>query len=281
VAVLLKKVTGKPVILWVHRMPEGRGIAGRLTSFVLNNCDFVMFNSSFTLNRAKKISRMKAFEILPPGVDENGFRPMKGAGIKKRLGIPRETKMVFAVGRLVEKKGFEFLIRAMALLENRNAVCAIGGTGPLEQELKLLAKSLGLEKRVLFPGWIRNSELPLWMNDSDVVAVPSIVDSCGDTETLGIVAIEAIACGRPTIVSGVGGLVDVVKDGYNGFVVPQKDSARLAEKIGAVLSNRGANSEMGRNARRHAVENFSWSKTVGRTIEIYERLLAEKAKKNC
>ncbi len=276
ISVLIKKLTGKPVVLWVHRMNYGGPFVKSMTRFVLRNCDFVLFNSSYTLNRAKRLSKMKAFAIVPPGVDENLFKPIKKTGIRKKIGVGTKTKMVFAVGRFVEKKGFACLINAMEKVKARDVVCVIAGVGPLEGSLKQLAKEKGLEKKVLFPGWVKNSELPLWMNEADVVVVPSIVDSRGDTETLGIVAIEAIACGSPIIVSNVGGLVDVVKHGFNGFIARQKDSNDLAKKINLILQSNSLNNKMAKNAREHAEQNFSWAKTVEKTIEIYQKVLEKK-----
>lgn len=272
IAVLLKKISKKPVVLWNHNLSYGGFFLNSITKFVLENCDFVMFNSSYTLERAKKISKMKAFDLVYPSIDEKLFRPMPKQGLRKKLGIGKGKKLVFGIGRFVEKKGFRYLIEAMALVKSKDAVCLIVGYGPLEQELKQLAEEKGLEKKVFFMGRLVNTDVPVWMNEADLVVVPSIVDSNGETETLGIVAVEAIACGKPAIVSNVGGLVDVIKDGYNGFLVNEKSPEQLAEKIDFILSKPEITAKFSANARKYCEEKFTWARAVDKTIAIYEKV---------
>ena len=164
IAVFFKKLTGKPVVLWNHNLPYGGFFLNSLTKFVLENCDFVMFNSVYTLERARKIAKMKAFEIVYPGIDESLFRPMKKQGARKKLGIPESKKIVFAIGRFVEKKGFKYLVAAMQSVESKGVVCVIAGYGPLEKELKQLAGGKGLEGKIFFTGKLNNAEVPAWMN---------------------------------------------------------------------------------------------------------------------
>ncbi len=273
IAVFFKLLTGKPVVLWIHRMVYRNPITKALTSFVLNNADYVMFNASYTTKKAQAISNMRDFGIVSPSVDETLFRPMPKPGLRKKLGLSPSQKIIFSAGRFVEKKGFPYLVEAMKHVKAKDIVCVIAGYGPKERELKQLVKERGLEKKVLFVGRIPNAEIPLWMNEADLIVVPSIIDSTGETETLGIVAIEAIACAKPVIVSKVGGLVDVVKDGYNGFLVRQKQPLELAEKIDQAFKNPAKLKQLGKNARAHCEQNFSWDSAVEKTIKIYEKAL--------
>lgn len=272
IAVLLKKISKKPVVLWNHNLSHRGFFLKPITKFVLENCDFVMFNSSYTLARAEEISRMKAFGIVYPSIDEKLFRPMRKTGIRKKIGLGSGKKLVFAIGRFVEKKGFRYLVEAMSMLKSRDAVCLIVGYGPMEKELKRLAAEKGLEGRIIFMERLVNTDVPIWMNEADLVVVPSIVDSGGETETLGIVAVEAIACGKPAIVSRVGGLVDVVKDGYNGFLVDEKSPEQLAEKIDFLLSRPDLMKKFSANARKYCEEKFTWAMAVDKTIAVYEKL---------
>ena len=273
IAVILKKLTGKPVVIFIHRMVYGNFVTKSINRFVLGNCDFVIFNSSYTMKKTRKLCKVRHSAVIPPSVDMALFKKIARPGVRKKLGLRPEQKIIFAIGRFVEKKGLPYLIEAMARLKTKNAVCVIAGFGPLEKDLKKLVEKKGLQKKVLFAGTVPNREVPLWMNEAAVVVVPSIFDSEGETETLGIVAIEALACGKPVIASKVGGLVDVVKDGVSGFLVKEKDSAELAKKIGLVLGNSSSASSIGKKARSFVEKNFALPVTVDRTIEVYRSLV--------
>jgi len=276
VALALKAVTGKPVVLWVHRMVFGNFLQRKLARFILRNCDSVVFSSSYTMKKAWKIIPRRDFSVLYLGVDCSIFKPGPKPGLRKGLGIKPGQKMVLAVGKFLEKKGFPYLIEAMALVKSRDAVCVIAGYGPLEEELKHYVEKRGLQQKVLLHGQILHKGLAKWFNEADLVVVPSIIDRFGETETLGVVAVEAIACGKPVIASKVGGLVDVVKDGYNGFLVEPKNKEQLAEKIDLVLKNRALSKKLGLQARKYAVEKFSWEAIVKQTLQIYEKVLKKK-----
>ncbi len=272
VAVAIKKLTGKPVVLWIHRMVHSNFVTKALNKFVLENCDYVAFNSSYTMKKAQAIANMNAFGIVAPSIDLNLFKQTPKPGIRRKLGISSKQKMLFSAGRFVEKKGFPYLIEAMKHVKTRDAVCVIAGYGPEEEKLKQLVKERGLEKKITFVERIPNADVPLWLNEADVVVIPSIVDSKGETETLGIFAIEATACAKPVIVSQVGGLVDVVKNGFNGFLVKQKSPIELAEKIDFIFKSPAKLKKIGQNARTRCEQNFSWHYAVKKTLKIYRSL---------
>lgn len=273
VAVLLKKITGKPFVIWIQRTVYGPKFFRYLKGLVFRNCDYVMFNSSYTQEDTLKQFSPKKHCVLHMGLDLNHFKPMDMRGCRKKLGLPEKKRIIFSVGRFVEKKGFEYLIEAMSLVNTKNLVCVIGGSGPLEQKFKSLARGNFLEDKFIFPGWVSNEDVNLWMNAADVFIVPSIFDARGETETLGIVAVEAIACGTPVIASSVGGLVDVVQHGLNGFRVKQKSASDLAEKIDLIFSKPGLVEVLGKNARKYAQENFSVSQAVDRMMSVYKEVL--------
>ncbi len=273
VGIILKKLTGKPVVLWVHRMVFGNFIQTALTKFVLRNCDFVMFNSSYTLEKAKAVVKLKDFGIVSPSIDEKKFKVMTRVGLRKKIGVENNKKIIFSIGRFVEKKGFVYLIEAMHYVKSDGAVCVIAGHGPLEKELKQMVKGKGLSDKIIFIGEVQNADVPLWMNEADIVVIPSIVDSRGETETLGIVALEATACGKPVIVSKVGGLIDVVKDGFNGFLVKPKNPKEIAKKLNILLKDEILRKRMSKNARDYTEKNFSWYSAVEKGFEIYQKIL--------
>lgn len=275
-AAILKKLTGKPFVIWVQRMVFGTGPTKWLNLFVLRNCDHVFFNSSYTQKETLKKITPKSHSILHMGVDQDIFKPMSKIGSRKKLKLPQKQKIVFAIGRFVEKKGFEYLIEAMSLIKTKDVQLLIAGFGPLEQKFKALVKENRLGQTVKFVGLVPNKSVPLWLNACDVFVVPSIVDSGGETETLGIVAVEGIACGKPVIASSVGGLVDVIKKDISGFPVKQKNPEEIAEKIDLLFGKKGLIEKMGKKARKYAQENHSEKQAVDKTMKVYEKILGTK-----
>ena len=138
--------------------------------------------------------------------------------------------LMLAVGRLVEKKGFEHLIRAMRLAGDRSAFRArIVGDGPLRQSLEALARSNGLSDRIEFLGWRSGPEVSELMVGADLFVAPSVTAGDGDMEGMPLVITEAMSTGLPTVGSRHSGIPEVVIDGENGLVVEERDERGLAE----------------------------------------------------
>jgi len=273
IAALVKKITGKPVVLYVHGATVFLGLFKSLTGFALRNADFVFFNSSYTKRKALEIAQVENCAVLSPGIDVQRFSGNRGKGfVRKKHGIATSAPVVFSLGRLVERKGFEYLIRAMQSVKS-NAVLVLAGSGPMEKELKDLTRRLGLENRVVFAGRIPAKELPLYYADCNVFVLPAIVDSKGDTEGLGMVLAEAMASGKPVIASRVGGIPDVVVDKVNGFLVEQKKPKELAQKINTLLGNSARRQRMGKAGRAFANKKFSWDRVCGEMLRVHTQLL--------
>lgn len=144
-------------------------------------------------------------------------------------------RVVLFVGRLAEKKGIRYLIEAMKYIDN--AVLVIAGQGPLLDELKEQVSTEGLNDIVKFIGAKTHAELRTIYASADVVAVPSITAEDNDKEGLPLVVLEAMASGTPVVGTRSGGIKEVIKDGENGLIVPEKDSTGLADKIRMLLDD--------------------------------------------
>ena len=116
-----------------------------------------------------------------------------------------------------------------------NVKLTIVGTGPLENQIKNLIKELGLERTVKIISNVSDERLVEFYNSSDIFVLPSIVDSQGNTEGLGVVLLEAMACNVPVIASNIGGIPDIVHDNINGILVPQKDILELSKTINELI----------------------------------------------
>ena len=131
----------------------------------------------------------------------------------------------------------------------------------------------GLNDFVSFLAYIPNDHIASYYTAADIFVLPSIVDRKGDTEGLGVVLLEANACKTPVIGSGVGGIPDVIRDGENGYLVEQKKSQDLAEKIMKLAGDEKLRKQMGDTGRLIIEEYFNWNHQVKRIMQIYDSLL--------
>jgi type III pantothenate kinase len=206
-------------------------------------------------------------QVVPCGVDTAHFTPFGPVDHLPGLGTPGRRRLL-AVGRLVERKGFDLAVRALAELPEAELV-VVGGP-PADQldddqearRLRALADELGVADRLVLAGQRPHESMPAIYRSADVVlAVPWY-------EPFGITPLEAAACGRPLVGAAVGGLLDSVDDEVTGHLVPPRDPAALAAQVRTVLGNPDEAAEMGRRARTRAVALFDWAVVAARTEEV-------------
>lgn len=198
--------------------------------------------------------------LLPHGVDLHRFTPRS----TKSTGILR----LLAIGRLVEKKGFHFLIAALAGLRIPFTLTIVGD-GPERERLGHLVALNNLENRVVFYGSATHAELPRIFADSDVVVVPSIQDRSGDRDGLPNVVLEAMACGRAIIASDAGAIASAITDNENGLLVPPGDPVALSQAIRRLAASKELRAQLGRNGRERAEHDYE----VGRCSKRFHQLL--------
>jgi D-inositol-3-phosphate glycosyltransferase len=207
--------------------------------------------------------------VIPLGVDMDRFRPAVKADARRRLGLGDERIILF-VGRLEPLKGVDILIGAASMLDSDVdcSVLIVGGdetSSAQVEQLKGLARALGVGERVAFAGAVDHEMLPLYYNAADVCVVPS------HYESFGLVAIEAMASGVPVVASRVGGLTGTVKDGETGYLIPWLCPEPFAERIELLLDNEPLRVSLG-EAAREAVSRYRWENVAGSVLEVYEAL---------
>jgi glycosyltransferase involved in cell wall biosynthesis len=225
------------------------------------------------LGRAAAVTGCSQF-VVDDAVARFGLKP--GAGVVVPNGVdlaaapPTEPlelpfgRFVFAVGRAVEKKGFDLLLRSFAgvAAEHPDTGLLIGGDGAARPQLEALARELGLQDRVALPGRLSREQVAWAMQDAGVFVLPSRV------EPFGIVVLEALRAGRPSVVSSRGGAPEIVRDEREGLVVDPFDTPALTSAIGRLLSDEPLAAHLGA-AGRERVGEYAWSAIGERYREIY------------
>ncbi len=202
---------------------------------------------------------------VPNGVDLDRFKPgLDTADVRDSLALNEEKVLLF-LGRVRREKGVDLAIRALPhLIKKVGPVrLVIVGEGDFDEEILPLAKSLGVEDRVLVVGKIDDEKVPLYHNLADVFLMPST-----RWEALPLSLLEAIASGSVVVASKVGGIPGVIRDGYNGILVQKGSPDDLVDGCVTALSSTG--DEIAKNARETAEEQFDSDKMVEKTIAIYE-----------
>lgn len=271
IGVLLKKLVKKPCITTIHGSDvfSLKGVfANRFNKVVHLLSDCVTVNSSATADAVKALSRDIPLVSLPMGVDPECFY------FKKRCVTScSEVRKVLYVGRLIEWKGVDYLIKAVALVRRSfpETQLIIVGDGPEMGGLKKIAKDSGLGFDVEFAGSVSHSQVQKYFDTSDVFVLPSIVNDKGETEGLGVVILEAMASGVPVVGSRAGGIPDIVIDGETGLLSIPKDPQSIADCIIQFFSDTNLSSKLSLNARNNVVSNYSWSHISNRLVLLYRQ----------
>lgn len=279
---------GPPLVISCHGsgvfLAERFGWAGALARYALRRCAALTACSADLAGRLRELGAGvgcgPAAERIPYGVDTERFRPLDTrersaarAALAARHEVPVDAPWIGAVGRLVYKKGFEVLIDALpAIAEKAPAVqCLIAGSGPLRQQLVERARALGVADRLHLIGPLAHADVPQLYAALDVVAVPSVHGPGGNVDGLPNTLMEALASGTPVIASRVAGIPDVVRDGDNGLLFGEGDPAGLAAGASRLLGDPETAGRIGADARRDAVAELRWERTVERFEAVYAR----------
>ena len=197
---------------------------------------------------------------IAPGIDTDHFSPQDATQLRSELGLT-EKKVIVSVGRLVHRKGQDVLIEAMPaiLKEVPEAHILMIGEGPYRSYLEHRVKALGLHKEVTFIGRLLYAELPKHICVGDLFVMPSRSRLAGlEVEGLGIVYLEASACGLPVIAGNSGGAPDAVLEGETGLVVDGTRKSEVAAAVVELLSDPDRSKAMGIRGRQWIIQEWRW-----------------------
>lgn len=269
---------GVPVVQTFHalgvvkRRHQGRDDTSpderiRLETELARSVDWVAATCTDEVAELRRMGRAEsAMSVVPCGVNPAEFSHIGPAATH---GKPRR---IVSVGRLVPRKGFETVIRAMPQMPTAELVI-VGGPDKSEldadaeaQRLNSVAAQCGVADRVHLYGAIARDEMPMLLRSADVVAATPWY------EPFGIVPLEAMACGVPVVASAVGGMLDTVVDEVTGRLVPPRDPQRCADAINPILSDRDLRAALGCAGRARVQQRYSWQRVAEETAAVYDRM---------
>lgn len=258
---------------WIHCRPVLATVQGSdifqvpqhfigawLTRNVLQRCDYVTALSQALKQAVIDLGiSSDSVQVIPNGVDTTHFIPPTNT---------KRDKVILYVGTLIERKGLKYLFTAVpkVLRTFPDYRLVLVGDGPQNASLHQLAKDLGILEQVSFVGFQPPDQIRTWMQRAQALVLPST------EEGMGVVLLEAMACGTPIIGSRVDGIQDVISPDV-GLLVPPADSSALTEAIQTLLSDRRKWRDMSHHARVRAVTHYDWDQIATRFVALYKSLL--------
>ena len=256
----------------------------RLMRRIGTGVDHLTYLGNFTRSAISKALSEKAKDSMvkiAPGIDTNHFAPQsESAQLKTELGLA-EKKVLVSVGRLVHRKGQDILVEALPLIleEIPDAHLMFVGEGPRKKFMQQRAEKLGISSHITFIGRIHYQDLPKYICVGDIFAMPSRSRLAGlEVEGLGIVYLEASACGLPVLGGLSGGAPDAVLDGQTGLVVDGTSPQAVARAAVHLLHNEAVAIELGMRGRQWIIDEWQWQKWAERfnTLLIEDQPFAKR-----
>jgi len=264
----------KPLILTYHNDIVADGFANYIAKF------YNLTSLKFVLSKAAKIiitqpnymasspylrKYKNKVEVIPNGVNVNRFSPMN---------VEKSDNTLFflsVLDKFHKYKGLDKLLQALVIVkkEIKDVKLIVGGTGELLKYYKQKTISLGLKQNVFFTGFISDEKIVEYYNKCDAFVLPSI---SAKQEGFGIVLLEAMACEKPIITTGIVGVANEAIDNNAGIVVPTKDTKMLANAIIKVLEDDNTAKMMGKNGRKLVENKYSWEKVAKMMDDVYRGL---------
>ncbi|MGA3192008.1 MAG: glycosyltransferase family 4 protein [Candidatus Bathyarchaeia archaeon] len=269
VAITCKQILNIPTVISLHNSVR--------TTWPLRAFDRVLTVSEYLKNdiAAKGGVKSSKIQILTPAVDTKSFEPVLTSDqAKNRLGLQRHRIVLFT-GRKCPDKGPQVLIESLQPLiqEFPNLTAVLVGPdysfgsdlNTYTGYLKSKAKRLNVDNHVIFEGYVPDGLLKLYYDAADVFVFPSVWQ-----EPFGLSLVEALAFEKPAVATNVGGVPEIIEDGYNGLLVPPNDPAELTNGVRRLLLDKNLAAYLGKNGRETVRQNFSYEVVARRCLQIYK-----------
>jgi phosphatidyl-myo-inositol dimannoside synthase len=279
----LRDDLGVPVVALSHGLEAGLSSVGlgRLVRRATQGLAALTTISDWTEERLRPHVRAGRIVRIPPGVDVDRFTPqVDGSGQRRRWGVPPDAPVVGCVSRLVPRKGQDALVEAWPAIRahHPDAWLVLVGEGPSRDRLAAAVEALGPDAQVVLAGRAAWEDLPACFAALDVFAMPCRTRLAGtDVEGLGIVYLEAAACGVPTVAGRSGGAPEAVLDGVTGTVVDGRDGDALVDAVDRWLADPEARRRAGDEGRRWVERRWSWDAIAGSFATLLDEAVHDAA----
>ena len=267
IGVKLKERYNTPLVTTIHE--DGEWLSREIAlNHPLINAAWSGADLLIRVNR-KDAAALRQFNdrvcSIPNGYSPN-FYPIDTLVARRKLGLAEDTPIVFSLGYLIKRKGFNFLIDAMERISGSrdDVLCYIGGDGTERKNLQNQIDRLDLGERVTLLGTVSEEDLPLWMNAANLFVLPSL------NEGNPTVMFEVLGCGKPFVGTKVGGVPEVISSDEYGMLVEPADAAELAEKILLSLDR-----EWDRDSIRRYSIRYTWKSIADEIIKAYRQVHGE------
>lgn len=254
------------VSIWgsdIYKYPNDSWFNKCCVKYIFTKADRILSTSECMANEASKYTSKKIY-ITPFGVDTRLFKPTN-------VSMEDGAIVIGSVKTLSYVYGMDIVIEAFKLVVERNPdkkICLkIAGDGPDKEELIKKVKDLNLESSVMFLGLVPNDKLPILYNSLSMGLLLS------RRESFGVVAVEAMACSCPVVVSATDGFKEVVEDSQTGYIVELESPSGAANAIQKLIDCSSLRQQMGEKARERVMKCYDWDENVSRVIKIYNTLI--------
>lgn len=262
------KLAGVPTVLTFHGaeilLSKKFPFVQYFLQHAIRHARAVICNSTYTRDEVARLTD-REIDVIPFGCTIHNRNPIKR--------VEKKTKEILFVGRLIRRKGLDYLIKALPLIEQKVPVHlhVVGSGGTMGSQWKALTHEMKLDAKVTFHGVVSHTALEERYASADLFVLPAIVDDRGDTEGLGVVLVEALSFKVPVVASAVGGIKDVIIGDRTGLLVPQKDSEALARAAVQLLTDPFLADRLAEQGRAHARDYFDWDRITNQLIDVYQR----------
>lgn len=278
----LKNAYDIPIVATIHATEAGRnsGIHDETQRYI-NDTEWlltyeateVIVNSNYMKNEIQRLFGLPfdKINVIPNGINLSNFTGIERDYDFRRQYAMDNEKIILYVGRLVYEKGVQHLIAAMPkILSNYNdAKLIIAGRGGMMDELRAEASNLGLNDKIYFTGYLNSKQVQKMYKCADVAVFPSTY------EPFGIVALEAMLVGVPTVVSDVGGLDEIVTHGVDGMKSYAGNANSIADSVTALLYDHQLATNVSKKAKQKVKDQFNWEKIAQDTHFTYEKAICQ------
>jgi glycosyltransferase involved in cell wall biosynthesis len=268
----------RPLFISLHGsdmyLARRNGLAGAMAIWAFRQARGVTACSPWIADAAVELGALpQVVRVVPWGADLAHFDVSTSShDIRGQLGLSSDDLLILAAGRLVGKKGFDQLVRAMpaVLAAVPRARLVILGDGPERVLLEQLKNEYCLQGKLLLPGYVPWTEMPFYLAATDVFAMPSVRDALGNLDGLPTVILEAMAAGRPVVATRLAGIPLAVQENVTGLLVEEANLDELSRALIRLLTSKDEREAMGQAGRARVRTELNWTRIAERLDQMYQ-----------